>query len=400
MNPPLSAGHRPRPARRQSVAGRALPALLRAGLAAALLLGPGACQRWWPGRAGKPAAIAQRPFPELGQLSAVVANVRSILPSVPLGIKPIALGTTPTQPPPQPRLVLKGEGRLLRPGAFPNLPPRMRVSVFLDSRTPPGGYLSVTDASGTARWRILDAVQNGKRDAAFAITLRLSDDKARLRYLVLLGIPFETGGQHYRSLEGYLIEPGPDGSLSTGGPVYPLDFGYRHPDPPPPVAAAHAQALRAQALGGTASALQAQEDQVASLQDEAQKLATTSVPAGQAAKQRQDVARLRDRIAAARSQADQTRAGLRRALLALYHERARLTDTWIAFTEDNSYRWRNAAAKRAAYAPLQALGAHNPALDKAYAVLHGDDDPELRAARDALRRALERESTHAPPPAK
>lgn len=388
----------PRPTGPQRRPRRVLPALLRAAVVAVLLLGPGACQRWWPGHQAQAPKIAQRPFPELDQLSAVVADVRAILPSVPLGVKPIALGATPTQPPPEPRLVLEGEGRLLRPSTFPDLPPRMRVAVFLDPRTPPGGYLSVTDAQGTTRWRVLDAVQDGRRDAAFAITLRLSDARARLRYLVLLGVPFDAGGQHYRSLEGYVILPGPDGSLSTAGAVYPVDFGYRHPDPPPPVAVAEALNRRVQALGATAAALRTQGAQLDKLQAEAHKLAATPVPADQAARQRRDVARLNQRVAAARKDVEQTRNALRSALLAIYRERARLTDTWIAFTKDNAYRWRDAAAKRAAYAPVRALGADSTTLEQAYALLNGNDDAALRSAREAMRKALEREATHAPPP--
>lgn len=368
-------------------------------LPVALSLSLGGCQRWWPGRKGQPAAIAQRPFPELGQLSAVVADVRAILPSVPLGVKPVSLGAQPAVPPPQPRLVLEGTARLLRPAEFPAMPPRLQMDVYLDDRTPPGGYLGVTDARGHARWHILDSVQNGQRSGAFAITLRLSDDRAHLRYLVLLGVPFQTGDQHYRSLEGYLIQPGADGTLFTSGPVYAVDFGYGHPEPPPPVVAARALGKRLQLLGAATARLQADAAALAKLQGEAHKLASTPVPADQTARQRKDVARYDRRVAAAGRDVTQDRDALRQALLAYESERVQLTKAWIAYTADNDYRWHDAAGKRADYAPLQALGQHASVLDSAYRLLHGNDDPALRSAREALHQALEREAVHAPPPA-
>jgi len=319
-----------------------------------LLLGLGAagCERFRKHDAPSADAGA-RPYPELAQVAAAVAEARAILPRLPSDVRPLPLATPQdAAPAPEPRLVLSGEGLLLRPSAFPTLPSRLRVELYLDARSPPGGYLLVADAQGHARWPILDAVQHGSHDGAFADTFRVVDSGARLRYLALLGVPYDAGGQHFRSLEGYLIHPLPGGGVSAEGAIYPLDFGYRHPEPPAPVQAA-------QAFGERVAAL---------------------------------------RSATARAEPERSAAELREALLAAYRERAALAEAWIAFTRDNAYLWRTPAERRALYAPLAALGGGNPELEQVFAALHGEADAELQLVRQAMQQALLREREHAPPP--
>jgi len=329
-----------------------------------------------------------------------VAEARSILPRLPSDAKPLPLAppTAGTSaPPPEPQLALAGEGLLLRPSAFPDLPPRLRLELYLDERNPPGGYLLVTDGRGSARWTILDAVQRGNHAEAFADTFRVVDAGARLRYLALLGVPYEAGGQRFRSLEGYLIHPVAGGAVSAEGAIYPLDFGYRLPDPPPPVQAAQALAERLAALRTASGQWDALRTQGAELREAARRLRETAVPPQQAERQRADLADFERRGAAALAEQEQAAASLRERLLAAYRDRAALAEGWIAFTRDNAYLWRSRAERRAVYATLAALRAAHPALELAYAALHGETDAELQLARKTLERALLREQEHAPP---
>jgi len=48
---------------------------------------------------------------------------------------------------------------------------------------------------------------------------------------------FTRVSQLSRSLEGYLVHPAENGALSQDSAIYPVDFGYRHPEPPEPTAA-------------------------------------------------------------------------------------------------------------------------------------------------------------------
>ncbi len=371
-------------------------------LLAALLLVSAGCERWRKGESAPAAAPGAGPrlYPELAQVAAVVAEARAILPRLPSDAKPLPLvppATGASAPPPEPQLALAGEGLLLQPSAFPDLPPRLRLELYLDERSPPGGYLLVTDARGSARWTILDAVQRGNHADAFADTFRLIDPGARLRYLALLGVPYEGGGQHFRSLEGYLIHPLAGGAVSAEGAIYPLDFGYRQAEPPPPVQTAQALAERLAALRTASGQWEALRAHAAELREAARRLREAAVPPQQAERQRADLADYERRSAAAQAEQEQAAAQLRERLLAAYRDRAALAEAWIAFTHDNAYLWRTRAERRAVYAPLAALRTANPSLEQAYAALHGEADADLGAARQALEQALLREQEHAPP---
>ena len=392
----------------QQTSGRFLKLLAVRALGLLLLLGAlgtlGACERirqWGApagtsGSSGNGTAPAVRPFPELPQVAAVVAEARAILPRVPAEARPPALAAPEPAPQPAPRLALAGEGILLRPSAFPALPQRLRVELWLDERDPPGGYLLVSDAQGNARWPILDAYATGRREAAFAVTFRLSDPAARLRYLALLGVPYEAGGQRFRSFEGYLIHPAPGGAVSAQGAIYPIDFGYRQPEPPEPVVRARALEPALAALRAQLSEWQALGVRVAELQDAARRLREAQVPAEQAARQRQDLADFAARVATGEVERKRAAAALRERLLAAYAGRAGLADAWNAFTESNAYRWRTAPERRAVYQPLQALRSAYPALEQAYEALGGAGDAALKSARAAMEQALLREQEQAP----
>jgi hypothetical protein len=386
------------------------PALLPAALLAVLLLAfaPGGCERLRkdaaqpasaPATAQAPAPAAAagvRPYPALPQVAAVVAEARAILPRVPTDAKPPPLAPADAPTEPAPRLTLVGEGILLRPSAFPDLPQRLRVELYLDERDPPGGYMSVMDARGTARWPILDAYTRGTREGAFADTFRVLEPPGRLRYLALLGVPYESGGQRFRSFEGYLVHPAPGGEVSAQGAIYPIDFGYRLPDPPEPVRLAKALAERIADLRTRFGDWPGLVQRVTDLQDATRRLRETPVPAGQAPRQRQDLEDFGRRTAVAEAERNKAAAALRERLLEAYQARGAVSAAWLSFVDSNDFRWDAAGARSAAYQPLADLRAGYSLLEQVYGALHGDEDAALKAARAAMERALLREQELAP----
>lgn len=369
-----------------------VPALL----AAALALGLTACDRTpGGGPAPRPDAGGGRPFPELAQIADVVAETRAILPRIPADVKPAPLVPADAAPPPL-RLVLVGDGRLLRPSAFPHLPQRLHVALYLDERDPPGGRLRIRDEHGSADWPILDGYTSGQRDGAFTYVFRVRDGEARLRYFVLLGVPFQSGERSYRAFEGYLIRPAGGGAVTAEGAIYPVDFGYRQPEPPPPLATAEALGMRIGRLRERFAQWEALRKRLADLETARRSLRETQVPPEQAGQQRADLADFARRIAEAEAQRDDTAAGLRSELLAVYHQRQALAEAWRVFAESNGYRWRTPTERRAAYVPLQTLRAAYPGLERIYDALGGPEDAALRAARREMEQAVLREQEQAP----
>ena len=395
--------------------GRRLPRLLGAG-ALLLALAGGACERIpsssAPGGAGRAggaggaggagAAPGGRPFEELAPLAEIVAETRAILPRIPSDVPPPALPEgAPREAglPAAARGVLLGEGRLLRPTAFAGLPARIRVEVFLDEDDPPGGYLLIDDGrTAGERWLLLSGYRIGRREDAFRYVFRVSDPARRLAYLTLLGVRYRIGARDFRSFEGYLVRPAPDGALSARGAIYPIDFGYRHPDPPEAVVAARALAGRIAALEALAGRWEALARRLAGQEAAAARLREVSVPAEQADRQRADLARFAGEIAGLRAERDGAGNALRTSLAAVYRERTALADAWLAFADGNDHRWRTPAERRAAYLPLRTLRATLPRLRQIHASLAGDEDASLRRAREAMGEALLREQERVPAP--
>lgn len=376
--------------------------LLLLALAPALL-GPAGCQRWWGGGGEKSAQPAGRPFPERFALGEAIAETRAILPRLPpagtlppLGPPAPESGPAPAQAPT--RLALVGSGPLLRPADFPGLPPRLTVEVHLDERDPPGGYLQVTQGQGGApvRWPVLDSYREGPADGAFALTLRVVDGRSRLRYLVVLGVPFHTEGASYRALEGYLLTPsGPLGVKPAAGgrvpmAVYPLDFGYRNPHPPRTDREAAAWAAEVATLRTRYKAWRERQADLAALTDAADKLRQTDVPEAQRDQQRRDLASYAARADALRVKLAEDAAALRAELQSAYRGRVALAAAWERFTRTNAYRWLDTAGRKAAHAPLEALRPLYAELTQIHARLReaGADTPDLREAATAMEQAL------------
>lgn len=345
---------------------------------------------------GPPNGRSQGTLPEVGDLAEIVAETRAILPRIPAHARPVAL--PPAGQGSAPRRVLIGEGRLLRPSAFPRLPHKLVVEVYLDRRSPPGGYLSITDVrTAGAKWPLLSGDTKGDRDGAFTYAFRVSDPARRLRYFVLLAVPYEAGGRAFRAFEGYLIHPANDGALSAQGAIYPIDFGYRQPEPPEPVLAAKALAGRIAELQGQYAAWQALARRLEEHETSAARLREARVPADQAAKQRKDLQEFARRIARIEGERRSAAEAMRGGLLSIYRERTALSATWAAFVNSNGYRWRTPAQRRAAYLPLRTLRASYPRLEEMFTAGEGERSPALAAAREQMEQAVLREEAHVPP---
>lgn len=353
-----------------------------------------------PGKqGGHPRTQAGQPFPENGDLARVVAETRSILPRIPTPLRnaEALIGDQPASGT-SPRRVLVGEARLLRPSAFP-LPQRLRVEVFLDDGTPPGGYLRVTGPKGTpARWNLLSGHMTGAREGDFTAVFRVADPQRQLRYLVLLGLEYESDRLTYRSLEGYLIHPAGDGSLSQQGPVYPIDFGYRHPEPPLPVAGAEALKQQIATLNSLYARWLSDAREKGALESKAATLRASKVPPDQATQLKADLAEYGRRIDALAEGARTQLARLRSGLLKVYRDREALTRHWEAFLETNAYRWRTPEARRKAYLPIRALRGSHADLERLFAAVEGESDPAMKEARDLMEQAVLKENEIAPQP--
>jgi hypothetical protein len=385
---------------------RRLPTLLGAGVLLFALLG-GGCERLPSssapvGTGSGGAAPGGRPFEEQAPLAEIVAETRAILPRIPNDVPPPA---PPEQvlrealAPVGARAVLLGEGRLLRPAAFAGLPARIRVEVYLDDADPPGGYLLIDDGRRAGeRWLLLSGYRVGRREDAFRYDFRVSDPARRLAYLTLLGVRYRIGARGFRSLEGYLIRPEADGALSSRSPIYPIDFGYRHPDPPEVVVGARALAERIDTLEALAKRRETLAHRLAGQEGDAARLREASVPAAQSSRQQADLAVLTGEIAGLRAEVEGAGNALRTALAAVYRERTALAAAWVAFADGNDYRWRTPAERRAAYLPLQTLRARLPRLQQLHAALSGDEHPVLRRAREAMGEAMLRQQERVPAP--
>ncbi|MBI4083955.1 MAG: hypothetical protein HY423_15235 [Candidatus Lambdaproteobacteria bacterium] len=395
-------------------------------MALALLLAlPAACERRAP--PGRPApapagpvavlpAVPAAPFGEWVPLEQQVREIRAILPRVPAGATlPAVPAPAPGAPRLAPRLALRGAASLLQPERHPGLPGQLALEVYLDEGQPPGGYLAITPArvgqgggqpgalqvGGIERWPILAAQQAGSAAAAsvadedVALLLRVTDPENRLRHLYVLSLGYGEGSARYRALEGYLFVPAAGGALA-GAAVYPVDFGYRWPEPPAVARQAAELALKLGALRTLAGRRAEALARAAEAGRLAGGLRKADVPPGQQAKRQADLREIEARARAATDQAGAMGQDLRALLLEIHRGRAALAEEWIAFTATNPYRWRGAAGREALYRPLAALAPDEAFAGQVFATLGGAGDAALAEAQRRMAQALEREAQRRP----
>ena len=332
------------------------------------------------------------PYPELQELESVVREVRALLPTLPAGKEtPPPLPRLPVADR-LPRLLLTGEGRLIRTVEGPPLPAVLRVELYLDGNDPPGGYLMVqAGSSPPERWPILDVQRAGARNEDFSYTFRILDKQSRLRYLSLLGLYYGTGEFRFRSFEGYLIVPGEGGMVNLRPPVYPIDFGYHWPVPPRFLARLDFLKLESEALNAELVRLHDHRARIQDTQQQLQALTATAVPVEQEAKRKQDVAALGEQIAQAERDRNALTGEMETRVERIYMNRREMAQDWAAFHESNPYRWMTPPERLAAFDRLQTAGTLRAGWREAHAAIEGESKPALRSARQAMEHALLRE---------
>jgi hypothetical protein len=325
-------------------------------------------------------------------VEAVVRDVRASLPALP---------SNKEQPPAMPRvaaadrlprLMLSGEGRLIRTGEGPPLPPALRIELYLDGNDQPSGYLMVQAGSGAAeRWPILDLQRTGARDENFSYLFRIVDKQGRLRYLSLLGLHYGSGELRFRAFEGYLIIPGESGEVNKRPPVYPIDFGYHWPEPPQFIVRLASVKQESGLLDKQLAKLKDLRAMIAATQQRRETLAASAVPAEQEAKRQQDLAALAQQIALGERDREALLSEMAARIERIYVTRKEMADDWAAFRESNPYRWMIPPERLAAFDQLQSVSALRAGWREAHAALDGESKAPLRAAKQAMEQALLRE---------
>lgn len=334
------------------------------------------------------------PYPELAAVERVVRDVRTILPALPA--RDVSPPVIELPPPAESaaRHVLSGTGRLVRAGTASDLPPSIRVDLYLDSQDPPGGYLLVGSGARPAeRWPILSVHRAGDSAGDFTYTFRVADGESRIRYLTLLGLHYGSGGLRFRAFEGYLIFLGKGETLGGRPPIHVIDFGYRWPVPP----RHEAKVARLRQDSDTANALRAQHDAGAEAlardRQARDTLRSSDVPAARERDRRRDLAAMDTRLIAAAARQEVLSRDLAEALLGLYRLRSEIAADWETFREKNPYRWMAPGQRRASFALL----AGTRSLEQRWrvdAIEGGLPDAlreALRSAREAMEAALLRE---------
>ena len=342
--------------------------------------------------AAKPAPRNPPPYPELAAVERLVRDVRAILPALPArDVAPPAFELPPLAESAV-RHVLSGTGRLVRAGPASDLPPSIRVDLYLDSREPPGGYLLVgSGAQPGERWPILSAHRAGDPGGDFTYTLRVADRERRIRYLTLLGLHYGSGGLRFRAFEGYLIFPGKGETLGGRPPIHVIDFGYRWPVPP----RHEAKVARLQRDSDAANALRAQHEAGAGALERDRRardaLRSSAVPAEREGDRQRDLAAMETRLIGAAARQVELSRDLAEALLVLYRLRSEIAADWETFRENNPYRWMAPEQRRASFALLAGTRSLEQRWRAAYDAIEGDRRKALRSAREAMEAALLRE---------
>jgi hypothetical protein len=354
-----------------------------------LLISSASCNRGTGNSGESPAPL---PYPELQDVEAVVREVRALLPALPSSdAHPPALPRLSAADR-LPRLVLAGEGRLLRTRETPPLPAALRVELFLDGNDPPGGYLSVQAGSGVPeRWPILDVQRTGLPDQDFFYIFRVLDKQSRLRYFSLLGLYYGAGALRFRAFEGYLIVPGEGGEVDKRPPVYPVDFGYHWPEPARFLVRLDSLKQESEVLDKQLTKLKALRALITSTQQHRETLATSSVPADQEAKRQQDGAALVAQVTQAEREREALTTDMTARIVRIYLTRKDLAEDWAAFRESNPYRWMTPRERGAAFDRLQPASALRAGWREAHAALDGESIAPLRSAQQAMEQALLRE---------
>jgi hypothetical protein len=332
------------------------------------------------------------PYPELRELESVVREVRALLPALPSGKEhPPAMPRVPVADR-LPRLLLAGEGRLIRTGEGPPLPAALQVELYLDGNDPPAGYLMIQAGSNPPDcWPILDVQRAGAGNENFSYMFRVLDKQSRLRYLSLLGLYHGTGELRFRSFEGYLIIPGEAGSVNTRPPVYAIDFGYHWPVPPRFLARLDSLKQESEALDTQLVRLREVRSRSQDLYRQRETLAAAAVPPEQEAKRQQDLAVLGEQIAQAGRERETLSGDMAARVERIYGTRREMAQDWAAFHESNPYRWMTPAERLAAFDQIQPAGTLRAGWREAYAAIEGDSKPALRSARQAMEQSLPHE---------
>lgn len=356
-----------RPTRPARTARRPLPWPLHGALALALGLAvlTGACSTL-----GGPFAEGARgpggvPAPQAAQISLIVAQTRSQFPELSgTGIPFDARKAPEVHPDRAPELALQGPGVGVQPGLQTGERPRLRAALYLDKQAYASGYLEVTPAGGAAeRWSVVAFDQQGAPRKRFDFTYVLATPASQLRYLVLIGGPYQQDGEDYLGYEGTLIEPGPGNDLEHWARAYKLDFGFRFATVPAHQRKVEQAVSAFRELQRDMDRLERLRERIAATEGNLATLRNSEVPADQAARREQQLADADKRLEALRSERDTLVDATEARFVSYYELRLAISNEFAAFTQSNRYSWLDRAGRQEFYDKWKVVEFHHPRID-------------------------------------
>lgn len=345
----------------------------------ALLLGACAGSGLKPGPGGMPAS-------DMARVSLVVGQTRAQFPSLSGTELPYETRKPPEGPGAEPEPALFGTGAGVQRGIQTGERPRIRVELYLEKRNYAGGHARLTLADGSKeRWDVVAFDQRGEADERFDFTYLLSDPEGRMRYLVVIGGSYESGGTRYHGYEGTLLVPGVGHDLQNWTRAYKVDFGYRYPVTPTYQSLVEQADSLFDKLDRNARDLKRLRSEEAGLAGdlaEARAQPATGEEAQQAQARRTD---LEKQLGQVRARTKDLAAAMEQELLTYFGLRGQIADAYAAFVETNPYRWRDLEGKQAYYDAWKPVEFHHPRIDElveAYlpAAPHPDRVREARTA--------------------
>lgn len=366
-------------------------------LAAAAMLAAGCSNSILGGAAGGiPAADARR-------LSLIVLQTRSQFPELSGTDLPFKARPAPPEDGAKPELALQGDGVSVEPGLQSGEHTRLRAALYLDKHDYALGWLEVTVGDrANERWPIVAYDRRGdpQGEFHFIYVLALPDD--RLRYLVLIGGPYEKDGERYHGFEGTLIEPGPGRNLEGWRRGYKLDFGYRFPAVP-----AHQrkvdQAVQAfRDIRADVEKLESLRRRISKAAGELDALRGARPGPEQADANRKAIADQEKRLEELNTEHDTLVGTTEKRIVAYYGLRKAIATEFAAYTKSNAYLWLDTQGKQAAYDRWKVVEYHHPKIDELVRTFltHQPDQARVLDARKAAMAEIWRQDNWSKDPAR
>lgn len=301
-------------------------------------------------------------------VSAVVAQTRAQFPKLSAsGVNYITREAPGKWQGQSPKLVLTGAGVGVAPGIQVSARVPMECELYLSKPGYDRGYALLSfEGKKQERWRIVAHDHRGRADGEFEFIYLLASPRGELWYLAVIGGGFEQGGGKFRGMEGTLIVPGEDGTVSKWKRAFKIDFGIRQPAIPAyrkmvDEAQEKFKKLRRrlpklQTLRKRIARSRAQLDVLLNVPDKRQ----AAQSGGKNIAAAEEKARLDQLLADQQQQAEA--AG--RELTAYFQLRETIAGEYADFLRSNPYTWAPRAGRQRYHDAWKEVELHHPEIDE------------------------------------